>query len=131
MNVKPVPVPDRRKNVRRNEDHWKMRHTDALESLLSDLAYDVRNILAVVPALTEDLREDIGKIVEAAAQERQKFKERLSKDLNFLIDHAQRLIDRTKQVALQTKVSQCPLKGLRACPQFLLMNGDSKWFSFT
>jgi len=112
MKVKPVPSPNRRKSARRDEDVWKMRHTDALESLLSDLAYEVRNLLIPIPALTEILREEIDKIVETSTEDRQEFKERWSKDLNFLIDHTQRLMDRTKQVRLQTKVSERPLKTL-------------------
>jgi signal transduction histidine kinase len=112
MKVKPVPVPDRRKNVRRNEDHWKMRHTDALGILLSDLAYDVRNMSVVLPVLTEELREELGRIVEAAAQERQEFKARWMDALKYISDKAHQLIDRTKEVGRQTKVSQCPLKTL-------------------
>jgi signal transduction histidine kinase len=112
INPTPVPIPNRRKLVRRAEDILKMRHTDALESLLSDLAFEVRNLLIPVPALTEELREEIGKIVEASTQERQEFRERWSSGLNFLNDHAQRLIDRTKQVRLHTQASQCPIKTL-------------------
>ena len=110
MKVKPVPVPNRRKAVRRDEDIWKMRHADALESLLSDLAFEVRNLLIPVPALTEELREEIGKVVEASTQERQEFRERWSSGLNFLNHHAQRLIDLTKQVRLQTQASPRAIK---------------------
>jgi signal transduction histidine kinase len=68
--------------------------------------------LVVVPVLTEEIREDIGKVVEAAALERQEFKERWSDALKFITNKAQQLIDRTEQVGLQTKVSQCSLKTL-------------------
>jgi signal transduction histidine kinase len=112
MKVKAVPVPNRRKSVRRDEDIWKMRHTDAVETLLSDLAFEVRNILIAVPALTEGLKEEIGNIEKASTRERQEFRDRWSNGLAFLSERAKRLIDRTKQVRLQTKASQCPLKTL-------------------
>lgn len=112
MKVKTVAFPDRRKSVRRDEDIWDNRHTDALETLLSDLAYDVRNVLIPISALTDDLRQEIETIVEAPTHERQEFKERWSSGLNHLSDHAQRLIQLTKLIRLQTQPSQCELQDL-------------------
>jgi signal transduction histidine kinase len=89
-----------------------MRHTDAVETLLSDLAFEVKNVLIAVPALIDGLREEIGKIVEASSQDRQEFKERWVNDLNFLTDHAQRLIGRAREVRLHTQPSQCALQNL-------------------
>ena len=112
MKDKTVPVPDRRKSIRRDEDTWKNRRTDVLENLLSDLAFEVRNMLVPVPGLMEELGEELGKMVDANTQERQGFKEQWSSGLNFVSDQVQRLIDRTKQVRLHTQPLQCPLQDL-------------------
>jgi signal transduction histidine kinase len=112
MDVKPVSGLNRRKGVRRDEDIWRVRHIDALENVLSDLAYEVRNISVIVPTINEELRQEIGKIVEAPIQERQEFKERWMDALKYMSDKAQQLIDRTRQVPHQVKISQCSLRTL-------------------
>ena len=49
-NIKPepLPFPDRRNSVRRNEDTIKIQHTEAVEALLPELVHNARQALSRV-----------------------------------------------------------------------------------
>ena len=112
IEPEPVPIPNRRKTVRRVEDIWKIRHTDALDTLLPDVVFDVKNMLIAVRAHLELLREEIGKIEEASTLERQEFRQQWIEIVDYASKAVKGIIDRMKQVRLHTQASQCPIKTL-------------------
>jgi len=112
--IKPTPasIPNRRKTIRREEGRWKLRHTNALDTLLPDVIYDVKAILTTVYALTRELKEDIGTMEEASTADRQAFKKQWGDGLDFINHSIKRLIDEMKQVRLYTQASQVPIRTL-------------------
>jgi len=110
IKPKPVPIPNRRKTIRRQEDIWKLRHGEALDALVPEMAYDIKNILMLVHWHMQGLREEVSKIEETSAQERQAFRQRWSDRLEQVSDVAKRFIDRMNQVRLYTQASQCPIE---------------------
>jgi signal transduction histidine kinase len=112
IKPEPLPFPNRRKTVRRAEDIWQIRHTDALDTLLPDVRYDVKAILTTLHPIIEELRAEIKKIENLSIPERQAFKQQWSDVLGFSSDSIKRLIDRMKQVRPHTQASQCSIKTL-------------------
>lgn len=85
MNVKPVPGPNRRKTVRREEDVLKIRRIEALEALLNGAICEVGPPISAAGKFVEDLedlellealRKERGETEEAATENHQTTKER-------------------------------------------------------
>jgi signal transduction histidine kinase len=57
IKPKPLPFPNRRKTVRRDEDVWKNRHTEVLEALLMGLMAELRTPLTAARTFVEALKD--------------------------------------------------------------------------
>jgi signal transduction histidine kinase len=123
----PLPFPNRRKTVRRDEDVWKNRHTEVLEALLMGVMAELRTPLTAARTFVEALkdldnleilREEDAKIdvkIEEATPPGQLTTKQLTKEeaqdvyLDRLSKNIQRVIALVEWARLPVQASDCQI----------------------
>jgi len=128
ITPKPLPFPNRRETVRRDEDVWKNRRTEVLEALLMAVIHELRTPLTAARSLVEDLKdlehlevsiyEEGAKVEEATTPGQLTMKQLTGKEAQAVyLDRLSKNIQRVMAVVekwarLPVQVSDCHLNTL-------------------